>query len=94
MKNTEIGRHVTKLRKHSSSEVRRLVKIVIRSVQNKKKISQEFQKQYYCNCISDCRKWKETVDEWVKQNTPIEEEEVATEFNGKNITRFCSLNVV
>ncbi|XP_047977738.1 probable mediator of RNA polymerase II transcription subunit 26c isoform X1 [Salvia hispanica] len=57
LKNTEIGRHVTKLRKHSSSEVRRLVKIVI-------------------------RKWKETVDEWVKQNTPIEEEEVATEFNG------------
>ncbi|KAG6432530.1 hypothetical protein SASPL_104109 [Salvia splendens] len=57
LKNTEIGRHVAKLRKHSSSEVRRLVKIVI-------------------------RKWKETVDEWVKQNTPIEEEEVATEFNG------------
>ncbi|KAL1543697.1 putative mediator of RNA polymerase II transcription subunit 26c isoform X1 [Salvia divinorum] len=57
LKNTEIGRHVTKLRKHSSSEVRRLVKVVI-------------------------RKWKETVDVWVRENTPIEEEEVATEFNG------------
>lgn len=54
LKETEIGRHVTKLRKHSSNEVRRLVKILV-------------------------RKWKDTVDEWVRQNTPIEEE--ATDFN-------------
>lgn len=54
LKETEIGRHVTKLRKHSSNEVRRLVKILV-------------------------RKWKDTVDEWVRQNTPIEEE--ATDIN-------------
>ncbi|XP_057795446.1 probable mediator of RNA polymerase II transcription subunit 26c isoform X2 [Salvia miltiorrhiza] len=54
LKETEIGKHVTKLRKHSSNEVRRLVKVLV-------------------------RKWRDTVDEWVRQNTPIEEE--ATEFN-------------
>ncbi|XP_073154282.1 probable mediator of RNA polymerase II transcription subunit 26c isoform X2 [Henckelia pumila] len=45
LKETDIGRHVNRLRKHPSSEVRRLVKMVV-------------------------RKWKETVDEWVKVNQP------------------------
>ncbi|XP_057766117.1 probable mediator of RNA polymerase II transcription subunit 26c isoform X2 [Salvia miltiorrhiza] len=45
LEDTDIGRHVNRLRKHSSSEVRRLVKQLI-------------------------RKWKETVDEWVKVNQP------------------------
>ncbi|KAG8378099.1 hypothetical protein BUALT_Bualt08G0103000 [Buddleja alternifolia] len=48
LKETDIGRHVNKLRKHSSNEVRKLVKILI-------------------------RKWKDTVDEWVRLNAPIEE---------------------
>ncbi|KAI3464671.1 hypothetical protein Pfo_021334 [Paulownia fortunei] len=54
LKETDIGRHVTRLRKHSSNEVRRLVKILV-------------------------RKWKDTVDEWVRLNTPMEE---ATQSNG------------
>ncbi|PIN23159.1 hypothetical protein CDL12_04123 [Handroanthus impetiginosus] len=54
LKETDIGRQVTRLRKHSSNEVRRLVKILV-------------------------RKWKGTVDEWVRLNTPTEE---ATQFNG------------
>ncbi|KAG8383418.1 hypothetical protein BUALT_Bualt04G0010700 [Buddleja alternifolia] len=41
LKETDIGRHVNRLRKHTSNEVRRLVKQLV-------------------------RKWKETVDEWVK----------------------------
>ncbi|KZV53736.1 putative mediator of RNA polymerase II transcription subunit 26c [Dorcoceras hygrometricum] len=45
LKETDIGRHVNRLRKNPSSEVRRLVKMVV-------------------------RKWKETVDEWVKVNQP------------------------
>ncbi|XP_073289171.1 probable mediator of RNA polymerase II transcription subunit 26c [Primulina huaijiensis] len=45
LKETDIGRHVNRLRKHPSGEVRRLVKMVV-------------------------RKWKETVDEWVKVNQP------------------------
>ncbi|XP_047954620.1 probable mediator of RNA polymerase II transcription subunit 26c isoform X3 [Salvia hispanica] len=45
LKDTDIGRHVNRLRKHSSNEVRRLVKQLV-------------------------RKWKETVDEWVKVNQP------------------------
>ncbi|KAJ6820931.1 putative mediator of RNA polymerase II transcription subunit 26c [Iris pallida] len=44
LKETDIGRHVNKMRKHPSNEVRRLVKILV-------------------------RKWKETVDEWVKSNS-------------------------
>ncbi|KAJ6840923.1 putative mediator of RNA polymerase II transcription subunit 26c [Iris pallida] len=44
LKETDIGRHVNKMRKHPSSEVRRLVKLLV-------------------------RKWKETVDEWVKSNS-------------------------
>lgn len=48
LKETDIGRHATRLRKHSSSDVRRLVKILI-------------------------RKWKDTVDEWVRLNTPPQE---------------------
>ncbi|XP_047310689.1 probable mediator of RNA polymerase II transcription subunit 26c [Impatiens glandulifera] len=40
---TDIGRHVNALRKHSSNEVRRLVKQLV-------------------------RKWKDLVDEWVKEN--------------------------
>ncbi|KAG0503918.1 hypothetical protein HPP92_003990 [Vanilla planifolia] len=44
LKETDIGRHVNGLRKHPSSEVRRLVKLLV-------------------------RKWKETVDEWVKSNS-------------------------
>ncbi|KAL2232242.1 UNVERIFIED_CONTAM: putative mediator of RNA polymerase II transcription subunit 26c [Sesamum indicum] len=51
---TDIGRHVIRFRKHSSNEVRRLVKILV-------------------------RKWKDTVDEWVRLNAPKED---ATEFNG------------
>ncbi|KAK1323854.1 putative mediator of RNA polymerase II transcription subunit 26c [Acorus calamus] len=43
LKETDIGRHVNRLRKHPSSEVRRLVKLLV-------------------------RKWKESVDEWVKLN--------------------------
>ncbi|KAG8373255.1 hypothetical protein BUALT_Bualt11G0004900 [Buddleja alternifolia] len=42
---TDIGRHVNRLRKHPSNEVRGLVKQLV-------------------------RKWKETVDEWVKVNQP------------------------
>ncbi|XP_057967254.1 probable mediator of RNA polymerase II transcription subunit 26c [Malania oleifera] len=45
LKETDIGRHVNRLRKHSSNDVRRLVKHLV-------------------------RKWKDLVDEWVKQNTP------------------------
>ncbi|XP_051138987.1 probable mediator of RNA polymerase II transcription subunit 26c [Andrographis paniculata] len=48
LQETDIGRHVTKLRKHPCNEVRRLVKILV-------------------------RKWKDTVDEWVRLNTPPEE---------------------
>ncbi|KAH7520784.1 probable mediator of RNA polymerase II transcription subunit 26c [Ziziphus jujuba] len=48
LKETDIGRHVNKLRKHSSGEVRGLVKQLV-------------------------RKWKETVDEWVKLNQPGEQ---------------------
>ncbi|EXB65550.1 hypothetical protein L484_025815 [Morus notabilis] len=44
---TDIGRLVNRLRQHSSSEVKRLVKQVL-------------------------RKWKDTVDEWVKLNQPGE----------------------
>ncbi|XP_024028872.1 probable mediator of RNA polymerase II transcription subunit 26c [Morus notabilis] len=47
LKETDIGRHVNRLRKHPSSEVKRLVKQVV-------------------------RKWKDTVDEWVKLNQPGE----------------------
>ncbi|KAK4429519.1 putative mediator of RNA polymerase II transcription subunitc [Sesamum alatum] len=54
LKDTDIGRHVIRFRKHSSDEVRRLVKILV-------------------------RKWKDTVDEWVRLNAPKED---ATEFNG------------
>ncbi|XP_031094167.1 probable mediator of RNA polymerase II transcription subunit 26c isoform X2 [Ipomoea triloba] len=43
LKETDIGRHVNRLRKHPSNEVRRLVKQLV-------------------------RKWKETVDKWVKLN--------------------------
>ncbi|KAL8477757.1 hypothetical protein ACS0TY_029891 [Phlomoides rotata] len=44
LKETDIGRHVNRLRKHHhSDEVRRLVKLLV-------------------------RKWKETVDDWVKVN--------------------------
>ncbi|KAL7104556.1 hypothetical protein ACP275_08G252800 [Erythranthe tilingii] len=45
LKETDIGRHVNRLRKHQSNEVRGLVKQLV-------------------------RKWKETVDEWVKVNQP------------------------
>ncbi|KAK4430653.1 putative mediator of RNA polymerase II transcription subunitc [Sesamum alatum] len=45
LKETDIGRHVNRLRKHPSNEVRRLVKQLV-------------------------RRWKETVDEWVKVNQP------------------------
>lgn len=45
LKETDIGRYVNQLRKHSSTEVRRLVKLLV-------------------------RKWKVTVDEWVKVNQP------------------------
>ncbi|KAL0326031.1 UNVERIFIED_CONTAM: putative mediator of RNA polymerase II transcription subunitc [Sesamum radiatum] len=54
LKETDIGRHVIRFRKHSSNEVRRLVKILV-------------------------RKWKDTVDEWVRLNAPKED---STEFNG------------
>lgn len=47
LQETDIGRHVNQLRKHSSSEVKRLVKQLV-------------------------RKWKDTVDEWVKLNQPGE----------------------
>ncbi|KAK4390946.1 putative mediator of RNA polymerase II transcription subunitc [Sesamum angolense] len=53
LKETDIGRHVIRFRKHSSNEVRRLVKILV-------------------------RKWKDTVDEWVRLNAPKED---STEFN-------------
>ncbi|GER47555.1 transcription elongation factor family protein [Striga asiatica] len=43
LKETDIGRHVNRLRKHPSNEVRVLVKQLV-------------------------RKWKETVDEWVRVN--------------------------
>lgn len=43
LKETDIGRYVNRLRKHPSSEVRRLVKMLV-------------------------RKWKETVDDWVRLN--------------------------
>ncbi|CAA0823545.1 Probable mediator of RNA polymerase II transcription subunit 26c [Striga hermonthica] len=45
LKETDIGRHVNRLRKHPSNEVRVLVKQLV-------------------------RKWKETVDEWVRVNQP------------------------
>ncbi|CAA0839207.1 Probable mediator of RNA polymerase II transcription subunit 26c [Striga hermonthica] len=45
LKETDIGRHVNRLRKHPSNEVRILVKQLV-------------------------RKWKETVDDWVKVNQP------------------------
>ncbi|XP_060184164.1 probable mediator of RNA polymerase II transcription subunit 26c [Lycium barbarum] len=45
LKETDIGRHVNRLRKHPSNEVRRLVKMLV-------------------------RKWKETVDDWVRLNQP------------------------
>ncbi|PIN26847.1 hypothetical protein CDL12_00391 [Handroanthus impetiginosus] len=45
LKETDIGRHVNRLRKHPSNDVRGLVKQLV-------------------------RKWKETVDEWVKVNQP------------------------
>ncbi|XP_073032071.1 probable mediator of RNA polymerase II transcription subunit 26c isoform X1 [Primulina eburnea] len=48
LKETDIGRQVTRLRKHSSDEVRRLVKVLV-------------------------RKWKDTVDEWVRLNVTEEE---------------------
>ncbi|XP_073315995.1 probable mediator of RNA polymerase II transcription subunit 26c isoform X2 [Primulina huaijiensis] len=48
LKETDIGRQVTRLRKHSSDEVRRLVKVLV-------------------------RKWKDTVDEWVRLNVTKEE---------------------
>ncbi|GMN33321.1 hypothetical protein TIFTF001_004102 [Ficus carica] len=47
LKETDIGRHVNRLRKHSSNEVKRFVKQLV-------------------------RKWKDTVDEWVKLNHPGE----------------------
>lgn len=53
LKETDIGRQVTRLRKHPSDEVRRLVKILV-------------------------RKWKETVDEWVRLSVTEEE---STPFN-------------
>ncbi|AES72781.1 putative transcription regulator IWS1 family [Medicago truncatula] len=43
LKETDIGRNVNQLRKHPSSDVRRLVKLLV-------------------------KKWKEIVDDWVKQN--------------------------
>ncbi|CAH9071144.1 unnamed protein product [Cuscuta epithymum] len=45
LKETDIGRHVNRLRKHPSNEVKRLLKQLV-------------------------RKWKETVDEWVRLNQP------------------------
>ncbi|GFP94512.1 probable mediator of RNA polymerase ii transcription subunit 26c [Phtheirospermum japonicum] len=45
LKETDIGRHVNRLRKHPSNEVRVLVKQLV-------------------------RKWKDTVDEWVRVNQP------------------------
>ncbi|KAM3290258.1 putative mediator of RNA polymerase II transcription subunit 26c [Capsicum chacoense] len=45
LKETDIGRHVNRLRKYPSNEVRRLVKMLV-------------------------RKWKETVDDWVRLNQP------------------------
>ncbi|KAJ4908602.1 putative mediator of RNA polymerase II transcription subunit 26c [Raphanus sativus] len=45
LQETDIGRHVNKVRKHQSNEVRRLAKQLV-------------------------KKWKETVDEWVKLNPP------------------------
>ncbi|KAL0709286.1 hypothetical protein Bca4012_016264 [Brassica carinata] len=45
LQETDIGRHVNKVRKHPSNEVRRLAKQLV-------------------------KKWKETVDEWVKLNPP------------------------
>ncbi|KAJ8557373.1 hypothetical protein K7X08_002998 [Anisodus acutangulus] len=45
LKETDIGRHVNRLRKHPSNEVRRLVKMLV-------------------------RKWKVTVDDWVRLNQP------------------------
>ncbi|XP_075484768.1 putative mediator of RNA polymerase II transcription subunit 26c isoform X1 [Primulina tabacum] len=56
LKETDIGRQVTRLRKHSSDEVRRLVKILV-------------------------RKWRDTVDEWVRLS--VTEEEI-TPFNDDN----------
>ncbi|CAN4081112.1 unnamed protein product [Withania somnifera] len=47
LKETDIGRHVNRLRKHPSNEVRRLVKMLV-------------------------RKWKETVDDWVRLNQPVQ----------------------
>ncbi|XP_024025662.1 probable mediator of RNA polymerase II transcription subunit 26c [Morus notabilis] len=38
LKETDIGRHVNRLRKHSSSEVKRLVKQVVRVVQKGNKV--------------------------------------------------------
>ncbi|CDY56541.1 BnaA03g55870D [Brassica napus] len=45
LQETDIGRHVNKVRKHSSNDVRTLAKKLV-------------------------KKWKETVDEWVKLNPP------------------------
>ncbi|KAL3637472.1 hypothetical protein CASFOL_018640 [Castilleja foliolosa] len=45
LKDTDIGRHVNRLRKHPSNEVRVLVKQLV-------------------------RKWKDTVDDWVRVNQP------------------------
>ncbi|KAF8046525.1 hypothetical protein N665_3649s0003 [Sinapis alba] len=45
LQETDIGRHVNKVRKHPSNDVRRLAKQLV-------------------------KKWKETVDEWVKLNPP------------------------
>ncbi|TMW97499.1 probable mediator of RNA polymerase II transcription subunit 26c [Solanum lycopersicum] len=49
LQDTDIGRHVNQLRKHPSSEVRRLVKMLV-------------------------RKWKGTVDDWVRLNPPEQHE--------------------
>ncbi|PKA61519.1 putative mediator of RNA polymerase II transcription subunit 26c [Apostasia shenzhenica] len=67
LKETDIGRHVNGLRKHPSSEVRRLVKQLV-------------------------RKWKETVDKWVKSNSANEISPPAIITDGDSPLQFPSKN--
>ncbi|XP_073154281.1 probable mediator of RNA polymerase II transcription subunit 26c isoform X1 [Henckelia pumila] len=87
LKETDIGRHVNRLRKHPSSEVRRLVKMVVRFLICSLSDIHFFiflvvyfiTLVFVLLVIGDVflwgvrlvhRKWKETVDEWVKVNQP------------------------